>query len=113
MVSARVAVLFGPLTTAGTHTGLPESSQMQLNVTVVAGEATLRYTQNMIKQIPKPGERVKLIRMVGDPCPVEPGSRGTVLIVQHISESTLISVAWDNGRSLSLIASIDEWSVIA
>jgi len=50
--------------------------------------------------------------MSDDPAPVEVGSVGTVQYIQVLMDTTLISVDWDNGRSLSLIAEVDEWKVL-
>jgi len=67
----------------------------------------------MTQQLPKPGQRIELILMVGDPCPVAPGSRGTVLKVSGgFCGSRNIDVAWDNGRTLAVLADIDKWKVL-
>jgi len=46
-----------------------------------------------------------------DPNPIEPGSRGTVIAVQDVMGQTHIEVAWDSGRTLSLVAAVDSWTV--
>lgn len=65
----------------------------------------------MMKQIPKPGQRLELVSMPYDPNPIEPGSRGTVIAVQDVMGQTHIEVAWDSGRTLSLVAAVDSWTV--
>jgi hypothetical protein len=66
----------------------------------------------MNKQLPTKGQRIELVSMSDDPAPVEVGSVGTVQYIQVLMDTTLISVDWDNGRSLSLIAEVDEWKVL-
>ena len=46
------------------------------------------------------GLRIELIEMVNDPDPVPSGTLGTVIFVEPDGS---IAVAWDNGRSLSLL----------
>jgi len=65
----------------------------------------------MIKQIPKPGQRVELVSMPYDPDPIPTGSRGTVLATQDVMGQTHIEVAWDSGRTLALVAAVDNWVV--
>lgn len=58
------------------------------------------------------GDRVRLVSMVDDPDPIEPGSEGLVL---HTTElhfrgeppQEQVSVSWDNGRSLSCVVPPD------
>ena len=53
-----------------------------------------------------PGTRIVLSSM-NDPCaPVESGTRGTV---RYVDDAGKIGVAWDNGRSLSLIPGVDSF----
>jgi hypothetical protein len=54
------------------------------------------------------GQRIELIRMNDDPCPVEPGTKGTVT---HIG-GDVINVDWDNGRRLGVIEGVDEYKTI-
>ncbi len=84
------------------------------DVTGVDIEIFLSYNYFMNTQtLPKPGQRIKCIGMVGDPAPISPNSRGTVLKVQEVMGIVHIEVAWDSGRSLSLVSSLDSWSVLA
>ena len=55
------------------------------------------------------GTRIELVVMPNDPCPVEPGTRGTVV---RPSTAAQLSVAWDNGRTLFLLPGVDEFTVI-
>lgn len=56
----------------------------------------------------KPGDRIRLIEMPGDPHPIETGAEGTVTHVDPVN----VGVDWDNGRELSLIPGIDRWEVL-
>ena len=51
-----------------------------------------------------PGTRIVLSSMNTPYAPVEPGTRGTV---RYVDDAGQIGVAWDNGRSLSLIPGED------
>jgi hypothetical protein len=52
----------------------------------------------------KQGDRIELISMQDDPCPIEPGTTGTVEYVNEVKGLGFvqIGVAWDNGRTLML-----------
>lgn len=59
------------------------------------------------------GDRIVLYYM-DDSYGVNPGTKGTVTSVvpdPFDPEDKIINVAWDNGSSLSLIASIDKWKL--
>lgn len=63
----------------------------------------------------KPGDRIELLQMSDDPCPIEPGTTGTVLSVNggfYRNQQFQIAVKWDNNRSLSLIWPIDQFKII-
>lgn len=53
-----------------------------------------------------PGTRIVLSGMNDPYAPVEPGVRGTV---RYVDDAGQIGVAWDNGRSLSLIPGVDSF----
>lgn len=55
------------------------------------------------------GKRVRLLFMPDDPCPIEPGTIGTV---DHIDDIGTVFIKWDNGRSLGLVPGIDSWEYI-
>ena len=52
------------------------------------------------------GTRIVLSRMNDPFSPVELGTRGTV---RYVDDAGQIGVAWDNGRSLSLIPGVDSF----
>ena len=53
-----------------------------------------------------PGTRIVLCSMNDPYAPVETGTRGTV---RYVDDAGQIGVAWDNGRSLSLIPGEDSF----
>ena len=57
------------------------------------------------------GDRVRMIHMADDPDPIPAGTTGTVTMVTEGSLAQ-VSVAWDNGRSLSLVPGTDQFEVI-
>ncbi len=62
----------------------------------------------------KAGDRIILWHM-NDEYAVNPGTKGTVISVvpdPFDPEDKIINVSWDNGSSLSLIASIDKWKLV-
>lgn len=54
------------------------------------------------------GKRIKMIKMSPDPHPIEPGTMGTIRLVDGIGQ---IHVNWDNGRTLAMIPE-DEYEVV-
>jgi len=56
------------------------------------------------------GDRIKLVNMVDDPNPMEPGSEGEVTYVDKRME--VIGIRWDSGRTLSLIQGVDEYEIL-
>ena len=52
------------------------------------------------------GTRIVLSRMNDPFSPVELGTRGTV---RYVDDAGQVGIAWDNGRSLSLIPGVDSF----
>ena len=63
---------------------------------------------NAIKNLIKPGMRIKLISM-HDPSPVPAGTIGTVDFIDGAGQ---IQMTWDNGRTLALIYGVDIFQII-
>lgn len=55
------------------------------------------------------GKRIRLIRMLDQHDPVPSGTLGSVRFVDDMGN---IHVAWDNGRTLSLLPGIDEFELL-
>ena len=53
-----------------------------------------------------PGTRIVLSSMNDPYAPVESGTRGSV---RYVDDAGQVAVAWDNGRSLSLIPGVDSF----
>jgi len=65
--------------------------------------------------IPNPGDRIRLVAMHDDPNPIPIGQVGTVVAVySHAGQRPWhqIDVAWDNGRTLMLVAPPDEFDIV-
>lgn len=53
----------------------------------------------------EPGDRIALVNMAEDPCPIDEGTEGTVDYTNYVDLGLgfwQIGVKWDNGRSLML-----------
>jgi hypothetical protein len=65
----------------------------------------------------KVGDRIRLLSMENDPCPIPIGEEGTVVTIneypsgKHRTEWH-IGMRWDNGRTLSLVAPPDSFTVL-
>ena len=57
----------------------------------------------------KEGMRIRLITMMDDPNPIEPGTEGTIRLVDGMG---IIHVNWDNGRTLGIIPDVDRYQLI-
>jgi hypothetical protein len=66
--------------------------------------------------IPNPGDRIRLVTMHDDPDPIPIGPVGTVVVAvySHAGQRPWhqIDVAWDNGRTLMLVAPPDEFDIV-
>jgi hypothetical protein len=60
------------------------------------------------------GDRVRLISMPDDPCPIETGDTGEVVFLARGVHpgTTQIGVRWDSGRTLNMIHPVDTFEVI-
>jgi len=59
------------------------------------------------------GDRIELIQMGDDPCPIPAGTKGTVRAISPWPKGTAqISVSWDIKRTLALIWPEDQFRVI-
>ena len=65
-----------------------------------------RQQVELTRQNYPPGTRIVLNSMNDPYAPVEPGTRGTV---RYVDDAAQVGVAWDNGRSLSLIPGVDSF----
>ena len=65
-----------------------------------------------VPPLPAPGTRIALVSMPGDPDPVKPGTKGTVVRIAHHSAGTSIEVDWDDGTALGLVVGTDTWRVL-
>ena len=66
-------------------------------------------------KIPHPGDRIRLVAMSDDPDPIQPGELGTVIAVHRHQGTPVwhqIDVAWDNGRTLMLVAPPDRFEIV-
>ena len=65
-----------------------------------------QYRIEQIKQEYPPGTRLELQEMDDPHAPVQPGTRGTVAVVDDLGS---IHMDWDNGRTLAVIPGVDQF----
>lgn len=58
----------------------------------------------------KPGDRVELIKCTDQYTKIEPGTQGTVIL---IDDPGTLHVRWDDGHQLGLVPGEDEWKTIS
>ena len=63
------------------------------------------HVESIRKNYP-PGSRIVLNNMNDPYSPVESGTRGTL---RYVDDCGQLGVAWDNGRSLSLVPGVDSY----
>ena len=63
--------------------------------------------ENLREQYPV-GTRIMVDQMAPDPCPVEPGTIGTVDLVDEMGQ---IHCTWDNGRVIALVPQADNFHI--
>jgi len=70
-----------------------------------------------MKELPRIGDRIRLVAMHDDPGPIATGQNGTVVdVTSHGSGADAwhqIDVSWDSGRALMLVSPPDEFEIIA
>ncbi|MFN0054694.1 MAG: DUF4314 domain-containing protein [Planctomycetales bacterium] len=68
-------------------------------------------------QIPKRGDRIRLVAMHNDPDPIQVGQTGTVVSVMRHGGGkdawSQIDVSWDNGQRLMLVSPPDLFEIVA
>jgi len=77
------------------------------------GETLKMLSQEKVRQIREqypPGTRVRLNAMPDDPQPIAPGSEG---VVTGCDDAGQLQMHWSNGRSLSLLPDVDDFTVIS
>ena len=59
-----------------------------------------------------PGVRIRLIEMPHDPCPIPPGSTGTVRAIRNPGTPLAqLDLLWDEPRSLMLLPGVDRFEL--
>ena len=67
------------------------------------------YVESIKRRFPE-GTRIVLDQMGDDPHPIEPGTKGTVILVDDIGT---VHCTFDNGRQLGLVPGEDSFHRIA
>ena len=68
-----------------------------------------KRTVQLYKEIYKRGTRVECIHMDDPYSPIDPGTKGTVEMVDDMGT---IHMKWDNGRTLGLVPGEDQFKII-
>lgn len=63
----------------------------------------------LYKELYPKGTRIEVIEMSDDPRPIEPGTKGTVEVVDDMGT---VHCTFDNGRRLGLIPNVDVFQKI-
>ncbi|SER27688.1 protein of unknown function [Faunimonas pinastri] len=58
------------------------------------------------------GDRIELVKMDDDPCPIPPGTRGTIRDLRPMGRNTQVWIDWDIPRSLACIIPPDELVIV-
>ena len=61
----------------------------------------------------KVGDRIRLISMPDDADPIPAGTMGVVTEIHIHSDWTQLEVSWENGRTLMLVSTPDQFEIIA
>ena len=72
----------------------------------------MNYSREMVKMYKEMypvGARIRLISMGDDPRPIEPGTKGTVRVVDDMGT---VHCDFDNGRRLGLILGEDSFEIV-
>ena len=71
-------------------------------------EYSIRNAEKIKSQY-RPGTRIRLIAMEDPYSPVQPGTLGSVRMVDDCGQ---IHMEWDNGRTLALVPGVDDFVII-
>lgn len=63
--------------------------------------------------LPTVGDRVELVRCTDPYTRLVPGDTGIVTRVSPHPEYPTVSISWDSGSGLMLIAGVDQWKVVS
>lgn len=59
----------------------------------------------------RPGDAIRLVKMPGEPEPLPLGIEGRVIAAYPYESYAFIKVAWEDGRTLSLICPPDDFEI--
>ena len=69
------------------------------------------FNSSKVEQL-SPGDKIKLVRMNGDPDPISVGSEGEVIEVRTYEKFAAIKIAWDDGRNLMMVCPPDDFDIV-